>query len=412
VADSNNHRIQKFDSNGTFLAKWGSEGSGDGQFNWPAGVWVDNSGNVYVADYNNHRIQKFDTYGAFLAKWGSEGGGDGEFKNPTGVWVDDSGNVYVAERGNHRIQKFDPNGTFLAKWGSQGSGDGQFDGPVGVAVDSSGNVYVTDTGNSRIQKFSPADLPAVAVTMSEDSSPISFRLILTARDPDGDTLTWSIQSPASHGVASASGTGATKAIGYTPAADYHGIDSFIVEVEDGHGGQDTITVNVTVQPDGKLYLPFIGKAASPGCDLVIDEVNAGSGGITVKIRNQGRTAVTDSFWLDVYFNPSQTPVVNRPWDTIAPAGAVWGVTRALNPGESLTLTSGGAYYSASHSSASFPAGAQLYALVDSINFSTTYGNVREDNESNNLFGPVVSTAGSQAQAAGESEPAPAGLPKR
>lgn len=327
----------------------------------------------------------------FALKWGSSGSGEGQFDSPFGVAVDGSGNVYVVDTYNHRIQKFDTYGAFLAKWGSQGSGDGQFDGPVGVAVDSSGNVYVTDTGNSRIQKFSPADLPAVAVTMSEDSSPTPFSLILTASDPDGDTLTWSIDSQAGHGIASASGTGATKAIGYTPAANYHGIDSFIVEVEDGHGGQDTITVNVTVQPDGKLYLPFIGKAASPGCDLVTDEVNAGSGGITVKIRNQGRIAVTDSFWLDVYFNPSQTPAVNRPWDTIAPAGAVWGVTRTLAPGESLTLTSGGAYYSASHSSASFPAGAQLYALVDSINFSTTYGNVREDNESNNLFGPVVST---------------------
>ena len=37
----------------TFVTKWGSSGSEDGQFNYPFGVAVDSSGNVYVADYNN-----------------------------------------------------------------------------------------------------------------------------------------------------------------------------------------------------------------------------------------------------------------------------------------------------------------------------------------------------------------------
>jgi tripartite motif-containing protein 71 len=51
--------------------KWGSCGSGNGEFMWPKGVAVDASGNVYVADSENHRIQKFDSSGNFLAKWGS-----------------------------------------------------------------------------------------------------------------------------------------------------------------------------------------------------------------------------------------------------------------------------------------------------------------------------------------------------
>ncbi len=55
----NNGRIQKFNSTGTFLTKWGSSGSGDGEFNSPYGVAVDPAGNVYVADTDNDRIQKF-----------------------------------------------------------------------------------------------------------------------------------------------------------------------------------------------------------------------------------------------------------------------------------------------------------------------------------------------------------------
>ena len=48
----------------------GIEGPGDGQFNRPVGVTVDASGNVYVADGLNHRIQKFDSDGTLLAIWG------------------------------------------------------------------------------------------------------------------------------------------------------------------------------------------------------------------------------------------------------------------------------------------------------------------------------------------------------
>ena len=58
-----NNRIQKFDSNGAFITKWGSYGSEDGQFHYPIGVAVDSSGNVYVADSYNNRIQKFDSNG-------------------------------------------------------------------------------------------------------------------------------------------------------------------------------------------------------------------------------------------------------------------------------------------------------------------------------------------------------------
>jgi DNA-binding beta-propeller fold protein YncE len=89
-----------------FLLQWGSQGSGEGQFDGPAGVAVDSSGNVYVTDFNNHRIQKFTADGEFLAQWGSQGSGEGQLFFPRGVAVDTSGNVYVADPGNSRIQKF------------------------------------------------------------------------------------------------------------------------------------------------------------------------------------------------------------------------------------------------------------------------------------------------------------------
>lgn len=92
----------------------------------------------------------------FITKWGSEGSGDGQFRDPDGIAVDSSGNVYVADdMDNHRIQKFNSNGKFITKWGSPGKGDGQFDRPSAIAFDSTGNMYVSEFGNSRIQKFAP-----------------------------------------------------------------------------------------------------------------------------------------------------------------------------------------------------------------------------------------------------------------
>ena len=67
---------------------------------------TDAAGNVYVADFGNHRIQKFSSAGTYLAQWGSYGSGDGQFSTPRGVATDAAGNVYVADQGNHRIQKF------------------------------------------------------------------------------------------------------------------------------------------------------------------------------------------------------------------------------------------------------------------------------------------------------------------
>ena len=93
--------------------------------------------------------------GLFGSKWGTEGTGDGQFTEPLGVAVAPDGSVYVADSYNNRIQKFTSEGVFVSKWGTQGSGDGEFDLPIGVAVASDGSVYVADIGNNRIQKFLP-----------------------------------------------------------------------------------------------------------------------------------------------------------------------------------------------------------------------------------------------------------------
>ncbi len=153
VTDTGNNRIQKFDSDGNFILKFGGEGGGNGQFEEPLGVAVDSDDNIYVGDSGNNRIQKFDSNGNFILTFGTGGGGNGQFEAPTGVAISSTDDVYVVDSGNNRIQVFDSNGSFLLKFGSEGTDRGQFQEPVGIALDTVDNVYVADAGNNRILKF-------------------------------------------------------------------------------------------------------------------------------------------------------------------------------------------------------------------------------------------------------------------
>ena len=90
-----------------FATKWGTLGQySDGSFTFPEDVAVDMSGNVYVTGRDDHHVQKFTNNGTFVAKWGGYGTEDGQFQHPEGIAIDGSGNVYVGDRSNHRIQKF------------------------------------------------------------------------------------------------------------------------------------------------------------------------------------------------------------------------------------------------------------------------------------------------------------------
>ena len=154
VADSNNNRIQALDSDGFVITtEWGIGGNREGEFQYPEGIATGADGSVYVVDAGNSRIQKFDSSGNFITKWGTPGTGNGQFYYPEGIAVGPDSSVYVAS--DWRIQKFDNNGNFITKWGSIGTGDGQFDWPFGIAVGPDGAVYVTDKNNHRIQKFGP-----------------------------------------------------------------------------------------------------------------------------------------------------------------------------------------------------------------------------------------------------------------
>jgi DNA-binding beta-propeller fold protein YncE len=104
--------------NYTFVKKWGSKGTGDGQFQRVHDLDFDPLEKyLYVTDRDGHRVQVFDKNGKFLFKWGSLGTGNGQFNRPRGMAFDSHDEIiYVADTKNDRIQKFDKNRNFLSKW--------------------------------------------------------------------------------------------------------------------------------------------------------------------------------------------------------------------------------------------------------------------------------------------------------
>jgi len=150
VVDADRYDVQIFDLSGTFVSKFGSNGTGDGQFQNPHGIAVTDS-NIYVVDYDRDDVQIFDLNGTFVSKFGSSGTGDGQFQNPRGIAVTDS-NIYVVDYDRDDVQIFDLSGTFISKFGSSGTGDGQFQSPTGIAVTDS-NIYIVDSVRDNVQIF-------------------------------------------------------------------------------------------------------------------------------------------------------------------------------------------------------------------------------------------------------------------
>lgn len=160
VVDSGNHRIQHLSPDGVVLQVWGSFGDAaagamGGSFNQPWGIGIGPDGSVYIADTWNHRIQKFTPEGVFLTMWGYFGQGEAPqaFWGPRDVAVNAQGQVFVTDTGNKRVVVFDENGNYLAQFGGAGLLPGQLDEPVGIVIDREGLIYIADTWNQRIQVF-------------------------------------------------------------------------------------------------------------------------------------------------------------------------------------------------------------------------------------------------------------------
>lgn len=151
---TNGDSVSAFSKSGSLQFSWGSAGPGSGTFNFAFGIACDSSGFVYVSDYNNHLVQKFTDNGSFIKQWGSS-----YLAGPHGLYVDTNNYVWLADENNNTIYKYDSDGNIKLQFGATGSGRGTFNFANQAITDDAGNIYVTDGGvHGTVQVFNSSGI--------------------------------------------------------------------------------------------------------------------------------------------------------------------------------------------------------------------------------------------------------------
>ena len=116
VSDQLNDRVQVFDKDGKYLYKFGDR-NGAGKMKHP--VRVDfHQNKVFVSQYMGGCLLVYDLNGTFLQQIGTPGNGEGQFNNPYGITINQSnGEIFVCDFRNNRIQIFSNDFQFKSQFG-------------------------------------------------------------------------------------------------------------------------------------------------------------------------------------------------------------------------------------------------------------------------------------------------------
>ncbi|CAF1588571.1 unnamed protein product [Adineta ricciae] len=205
IADTSNHRIVKWISPTSSMIVCGSFGTGNSQFYYPYGLFVDtsDSNTLYVADTFNHRIQIWlagATSGTTVAGFtGYYGNGLNQLWYPTSVTLDNNRNMFIVDSNNKRILQWAiglSSGMIIA-------GDIYYHvapywlyDPMNIDFDSNGSLFVADAANNRIQKFLIScpltENISTTVSPATTSAPVSnISWLLNGTTIAGSSIGWS-----------------------------------------------------------------------------------------------------------------------------------------------------------------------------------------------------------------------------
>lgn len=154
VADSRANVVKVYGAGGQWVRQFGGPGALEGQFDFPAGIYVSGAGEVFVADQNNDRIQVFTLEGAFLRAFGKGSGmlsGTAVFGRIQGLTGDASGRLFIADSLQGTVHVMGISGGALAVLGGFGEGAGQLRTPTSLVLDRNNRLFITATGNARVE---------------------------------------------------------------------------------------------------------------------------------------------------------------------------------------------------------------------------------------------------------------------
>jgi sugar lactone lactonase YvrE len=229
ISDGLNHRILYFANDGDTSADrvYGQQGSftagtennggvSAGSLNTPAGLTLDNQGNLYVADFSNHRVLYFPSGGITATRvygqdnnFGSNSpdAGPTKLSTPLSVQLDNTGGVYISDTGNHRVLYFTNDGDTSADrvYGQQGSfttnipnkgGRSKYSlsRPYWMALDAAGGLYIADAFNNRVLYYASSCAPLIVRAISDDGKgsacgTLSYALVTAS---SGMTVTFAL----------------------------------------------------------------------------------------------------------------------------------------------------------------------------------------------------------------------------
>ncbi|MGB8259281.1 MAG: chitobiase/beta-hexosaminidase C-terminal domain-containing protein [Terracidiphilus sp.] len=182
IADAGNNAVREVQAaTGTILTvagngSWGFSGDGgpatSAQLNYPSGLFVDRTGNLFIADANNNAIREVALSTGQIktvvgnGQWGYSGDNgpatNARLKSPCGIYQDSSGNLFIADSGNNVIREVAASTGKIATVAGNGSagysGDNgpatsaKLNGPCGIYVDGGGNLFIGDTNNHAIRE--------------------------------------------------------------------------------------------------------------------------------------------------------------------------------------------------------------------------------------------------------------------
>ena len=151
-------RVQRFDQEGRFLGAFETDPM-------PGGLALDKDGLLYATHMMKHKVAVYDPAGKVVREFGKKGTAPGEFDQPGGIAFGRGGTVYVADQANRRVQRLSPKGEPIGAWGKYGTATGEFGGnssprgrgggPHFIAFNSHGDLYTTEASVGRVQKFGP-----------------------------------------------------------------------------------------------------------------------------------------------------------------------------------------------------------------------------------------------------------------
>ncbi|CAF3895899.1 unnamed protein product [Adineta steineri] len=155
--------------NGTIIVGHISASSGatSMDLDTPVGIALDEHNSwLYVADSNNHRIQRYNLNNTWPSNGTTVAGGNGpgsrsnQLFYPTYIKISNkTGALYIVDNGNNRIQRWNQGATEGVTIagdinGNSGASDTTFNYPAGLAINHNETfMYVTDYNNNRVQRF-------------------------------------------------------------------------------------------------------------------------------------------------------------------------------------------------------------------------------------------------------------------